>query len=210
VAEHDNGYKRLFSHPEMVEDLIRGFVREDWVKDLDFTTLERVSGHYVTRQLRSRKSDVVWRKRWLYVYLLIEFQSTVDPWMAFRVMTYLGLFYQDLIWRRELTEGKLPPVLPLVLYNGRAPWSAARDIAELIENVPGGLEQYRRNCGTASWTRSGLPTQSWIVKEPGGGAVPAGEKPRPARHRASIGGSGRVAVGGRSQGAQRVVHTLAP
>ncbi|HEY2289294.1 MAG TPA: hypothetical protein VGM86_01215 [Thermoanaerobaculia bacterium] len=37
MAEHDSGYKLLFSHPEMVEDLIRGFVHEDWVRDLDFT-----------------------------------------------------------------------------------------------------------------------------------------------------------------------------
>ena len=148
MAEHDNGYKRLFSHPEMVADLLRGFVREDWVHDLDFSTLERVSGSYVTPELRSRESDVVWRvrwgrDRWLYVYLLIEFQSTVDPFMALRVMVYVGLLYQDLVQHRQLTAGKLPPVLPLVLYNGYAPWGAARELSELIETVPGGLEQYR-------------------------------------------------------------------
>jgi predicted transposase/invertase (TIGR01784 family) len=148
-VEHDNGYKRLFSHPEMVADLLRGFVREDWVQSLDFSTLERVSGSYVTPKLRSRESDVVWRvrwegERWLYVYLLIEFQSTVDLFMALRVMVYLGLLYQDLIQRRQLTPaGKLPPVLPLVLYNGLAPWGAVRELSELIETVPGGLEQYR-------------------------------------------------------------------
>jgi predicted transposase/invertase (TIGR01784 family) len=149
MAEHDNGYKRLFSHPEMVTDLIRGFVREDWVHDLDFSTLEKVSGSYVTPELRSRESDVVWRvrwerDRWLYVYLLIEFQSTVDPFMALRMMVYLGLLYQDLVQHRQLTAaGKLPPILPLVLYNGYAPWGAARELSELIETVPGGLEQYR-------------------------------------------------------------------
>ncbi len=42
MAEHDASYKLLFSHREMVVDLIRGFVHEDWVKDLDFSTLERV------------------------------------------------------------------------------------------------------------------------------------------------------------------------
>jgi hypothetical protein len=31
------------------------------------------------------------------VYLLLEFQSTVDPFMAVRIMVYLGLLYQDLI-----------------------------------------------------------------------------------------------------------------
>jgi Putative transposase, YhgA-like len=149
VAEHDSGYKLLFSHPEMVEDLIRGFVHEDWVQDLDFSTLQKVPGNYVAPNLMPRESDVVWKLRWkdgrvLYVYLLIEFQSTVDPSMALRMMVYLGLFYQDLLKRGEVTpSGKLPPVLPLVLYNGYPLWGAAREVSELIEEVPGGLEKYR-------------------------------------------------------------------
>ncbi len=60
------------------------------------------------------------------------------------MMVYLGLLYQDLLQRRELTgSGKLPPVLPLVLYNGHTPWGAAQEVSELIEEVPGGLERYR-------------------------------------------------------------------
>jgi len=31
---------------------------------------------------------------------LLEFQSKVDRFMAVRVMTYLGLLYQDLVRRR--------------------------------------------------------------------------------------------------------------
>lgn len=38
---HDHSYKLLFTHPEMVADLLRGFVREDWVAELDFSTLEK-------------------------------------------------------------------------------------------------------------------------------------------------------------------------
>jgi predicted transposase/invertase (TIGR01784 family) len=149
VAEHDSGYKLLFSHPEMVEDLLRGFVHEDWVRDLDFSTLKKVPGSYVAPNLMPRESDVVWKLRWrgdrvLYVYLLMEFQSTVDASMALRMMVYLGLLYQDLLKRGETTPaGKLPPVLPLVLYNGYAPWGAALEVSELIEEVPGGLERYR-------------------------------------------------------------------
>ncbi|MEA2601517.1 MAG: hypothetical protein QOF89_2509 [Acidobacteriota bacterium] len=60
AARHDHGYKRLFSHPEMVADLLRGFVHEDWIRELDFSTLERYPGSYTTRKLRSRReSDVV-------------------------------------------------------------------------------------------------------------------------------------------------------
>ena len=140
--EHNHAYKLLFSHPQMVADLLRGFVREAWVEQLDFTTLEPVSGHYVSDDLREREDDCIWRvrwgKSWLYVYLLLEFQSTVSTFMAVRVMTYVGLLYQDLIKAKALTPaGKLPPVLPLVLYNGSQRWYAAQNVAELVEVVPG-------------------------------------------------------------------------
>ncbi|GAB6042894.1 Rpn family recombination-promoting nuclease/putative transposase [Endothiovibrio diazotrophicus] len=148
MADHDSGYKQLFSHPELVRDLLQGFVHEAWVRELDFATLERVAGSYVSDDLRERIDDMVWRVRlrgrWVYVYLLLEFQSTVDPFMAVRLLTYLGLLYQDLLKGGGLKSGdRLPPVLPLVLYNGRPRWSAPLEIGELIEPVPGGLEAYR-------------------------------------------------------------------
>ena len=119
---HDHGYKKLFSHPEMVKDLLIGFVDYEWIHQLDFSTLEKLNSHYVTDDLRSRSDDVVWRVKfqdqWLYVYLLLEFQSTVDKYMAVRMLTYVGLLYQDLIKSKQLPDGeKLPPVLPIVLYN---------------------------------------------------------------------------------------------
>jgi predicted transposase YdaD len=62
--EHDASYKLLFSHARMVEDLLRGFVHEAWVHDVDFTTLERVSDSQISDDLRSRRDDLVWRVRW--------------------------------------------------------------------------------------------------------------------------------------------------
>ena len=85
---HDPGYELLFSHARMVEDLLRGFVPEDWGQGLDFTSLEKVSASTVSDDLRERDNDVIWRVRWngphgeghwLYVYLMLEFQSRVDP-----------------------------------------------------------------------------------------------------------------------------------
>jgi predicted transposase/invertase (TIGR01784 family) len=148
ASHHDHSYKLLFSHPEMVKDLLTGFVKEAWVSQLDFSTLEKVSGSYVTDELRDREDDIIWRVRWgddwLYVYLLLEFQSNVDRFMAVRIMSYLGLLYQDLIRQKALTpSGKLPPVLPVVLYNGEERWRAAHNVSELVERVPGGLERYR-------------------------------------------------------------------
>ena len=75
---HDSGYKLLYAHSAMVRDLLRGFVPGEWVQALDFATLERCSGSYVTDDLRDRADDLIWRVRWgedwLYVYLLLDEQ----------------------------------------------------------------------------------------------------------------------------------------
>ncbi len=144
---HDSSYKLLFSEPELIIDLLKGFVDQDWVNDLDFKTLEKVSGSFITDDLRSREDDIIWRVRyrqnWVYVYLLIEFQSTVDPFMAVRLMTYIGLLYQDLIKTRQLTDNKhLPPIFPVVLYNGERRWTADTELKNLITPISGDLEQY--------------------------------------------------------------------
>jgi hypothetical protein len=145
---HDGSYKHLFSHPEMVESLIRGFVAEEWVREIDFSTLEKMPQSYVTDDLRDRHDDIIWRVKWkdtwCYLYLLIEFQSDVDVWMAVRVMVYEGLLYQDLIKTGQVAAGQLlPPVFPLVLYNGEGRWTARQDVADLIAPMPGGLQRYK-------------------------------------------------------------------
>ena len=45
--------------------------------------------------------------------------------MAVRLLTYVGLLYRDLIVKSNRPVAKTPPVLPIVLYNGKKPWKAA-------------------------------------------------------------------------------------
>ncbi|MFA7605206.1 MAG: Rpn family recombination-promoting nuclease/putative transposase [Rhodocyclaceae bacterium] len=142
--EHDTGYKLLFSDKLMVRDLVQGFIDDPWLHQLDFSTLERISGQYVTEDMRQREDDVVWRVKsgedWLYLYLLIEFQSTDERFMALRVMVYVGLLYQDLIRQKQLgPDGLLPPVLPIVLYNGEPRWRAPTTLSKLLPKLPGFL-----------------------------------------------------------------------
>jgi hypothetical protein len=82
--------------------------------DVDFSTLEHVNGSYVSETQKQRHDDRGWRlrmkDRWLWIYLILEYQSESDPWMALRMLVYVGLPAQDLIKNKEdLSEGKLPP-----------------------------------------------------------------------------------------------------
>ena len=145
----DAAYKNLFSHPRMVEDLLRGFAAVGWSDALDFESLQKLPAEFVSEDLRRRQGDGLWRVRfrdsqWLYVMVLLEFQSTVDRYMAVRMLVYTGLLHQDLIRRKELGPGgELPPVLPVVLYNGRSRWTAADDVAKLAASVGEPLARYQ-------------------------------------------------------------------
>ncbi len=145
---HDETYKKLFAFPRMVEDLLRGFVAGLRVDDIDFSTLQKLSAEYVSDELLRRHGDAVWRVRlrghWLYLVVLLEFQSRDEPRMALRILTYTGLLYEELVRNGAVASGQpLPPVLPVVLYNGAQPWRAAREMGELIAAVGPELARYQ-------------------------------------------------------------------
>ena len=76
-------------------------------------------------------------KQRVFLYLLMEFQSDNDHSMPIRLLHYLACFYDHLIKTKVTTAAQgLPPVLPIVLYNGSKRWTARQDIYELITPEP--------------------------------------------------------------------------
>jgi predicted transposase YdaD len=142
---HDSGYKELFSYPEMVQALAEGFLPEAIAQMMDFETLTPHSGHYVTPLFDERIEDSVWSvevdfedaRHTVYLYILLEFQSSVDHAMALRFMHYVAGVYSTLIKNNQIKKaGPYPPVLPLVIYNGNARWSAKTRIQDQVETMP--------------------------------------------------------------------------
>ena len=142
ASSSDPAYKLLLAQPRMVEDILRGFIAPEWCGQLDFPTLTQVNAEHIGADLHHRIGDTVWRVAFEpgspsggpplangerpYLLLLFECQSTVDPDMAFRMYEYAYLLHRHL--RNNGTvkaEGRAPPVLPVVVYNGERPWTAA-------------------------------------------------------------------------------------
>jgi predicted transposase/invertase (TIGR01784 family) len=137
-ANHDARYKRFFSNPILLRELLESFVHEGFIHDLDFSTLKRVDKSYVTEEFRERESDLIHEIRYqdskIYIFLLIEFQSKVDRLMPLRFLRYLCEFYESLARSHKLGRGqKLPAVFPLLLYNGSRRWTAPAAMQDLID-----------------------------------------------------------------------------
>jgi len=145
MAHHDTGYKELFSYPELVQQLIEGFAPTEIADIIDFTTLKLSNGNYITPLFEEKLEDLVWsvkinwqgKQQEAYLYLLLEFQSSVDHSMPIRLMHYVACFYDHLLKNKTTTPRKgLPPVFPIVLYNGVQRWSAATNIYDMVTPEP--------------------------------------------------------------------------
>ena len=150
-SRHDAAYKSLFSRSRTVADTLRLKAR-DLVADLDLDTLERVPASFVSDTLAQRHVDMLWRVRtrrreWLYVIVLIEFQSTVDRRMPLRMLDYTVRALMALDDDELGPGGSLPAVLPIVIHSGDRRWNAALDVRGMFASVPerflGFLPQHR-------------------------------------------------------------------
>ena len=145
----DPTYKDIFSHAFMVEELMRWLVADlhgarALVEALDFSGLERVHEQSVTShgdEQHRHANDMVWRApfrerdeddeddpgAWLYLVVMLEFQSEVDFLMPLRIRHYVdSLHLEQWRGRRFRSTDRLAPVLPIVLYTGSARRGARR------------------------------------------------------------------------------------
>ena len=152
---HDASYKLLLAHKELMIDLGKGYLHEALTGEIDWDSLELVSPEHVTGgDLRRHANDLVWSLRRrstdgdgeerVYIFAMLEFQSSPDPYMAVRMMTYMGACYQDLIAHAQLPQGTgLPVIFPVVIYNGREGWNSGCELEGAMQPSPPGLEEYR-------------------------------------------------------------------
>ncbi len=138
MADHDSVYHKIFGHPGMVSQLLRDFLAEPWLDDLDLDRMERLNAKFHAETGERREGDMIWRIPRhgggdTYLMLLLEFQSTPDRWMALRALVYVGLLWQHLVREKQLPpDGMLPPVLPVVVYNGDPRWAMPLALHELV------------------------------------------------------------------------------
>lgn len=140
---HDTSYKFLLSSKRIFVELLRLFVRRGWTTIVDEDQLEQIPHSFILPDFKHKEADLVYRihlnGREIIFYILMEFQSSVDYRMPYRL-----LLYQVEIWRYLLEnrpEGmanrksfQLPPIVPIVLYNGKAKWTAKRQFRQLLSH----------------------------------------------------------------------------
>ena len=140
---HDKIFKTIFGEPEYAATLFEGVLSAELRAMLDLSKMTRVAGSVVDRDMRERHIDLLFQVPLQpevtasdapvsapLLFLLFEHQSSNDPRMAWRMLNYMTRVWDR--WTRANPKGPLPPIYPLVLYQGPRRWRAKQQFSEQV------------------------------------------------------------------------------
>jgi len=137
---HDLLFRSTFSDPANARGLLKGLLPRSLKARIRWETLRVLPCSFIDPALAATESDLVFRfvlgDRECCLLILLEHQSTEDPFMPCRLSGYI-LRLWDQHRREHPGSCRLPPVFPLVLYQGAAPWKSGTRLRNLIDLKPG-------------------------------------------------------------------------
>ncbi len=140
---HDAFFKQLMADIDVVRDFLKNYLPEKAVAALNLRKIEPVKDSFIDKELKEHLSDLIFRVKLkrggkAYVYILFEHKSSPDKWVMWQVLLYAVSVWE--VERKEKAK-KLSPILPIIFYHGKAPWSYGTRFSDLIDF--GGFDELR-------------------------------------------------------------------
>ena len=146
INASDASYRRYFSYKEVMEQFLSQYVPEKLRGTVKYASLRRYDSQNITRHWTDSREDLIWYAQTLKtvereIYCPLEFQSTDPKEFLYRFGEYVFIVYRALSEEGSLktSEGSTL-ILPIVIYNGDKPWSAARSMNEIHDPIEEDLE----------------------------------------------------------------------
>jgi len=134
---HDLMVRAVLSDLTEAASFLQTHLPEAVSQALNWSTLKLLEGSFVDEDLRESEADLLYEVEHvsgatsLWVYVLLEHQSTPDRWMRLRLLKYCCRIW-DLSFRDYPEQRELRAIVPLVFYQGERSWSYSSEFAELF------------------------------------------------------------------------------
>ena len=153
---HDRSAKWLLENTDNLKGLLE-IVASDLVEHLDFSRVEIQNTTFIPDDLRQQASDLVYllpfrdqdktkTAKTVLIYILVEHQSTVDPLMGLRLLSYMCHIWNT--QRRAYMQGEVPltdwrfqPIIPVIFYTGEQRWVRPPSLETVID-LPEALRRF--------------------------------------------------------------------
>jgi predicted transposase/invertase (TIGR01784 family) len=131
---HDSLFKRIMENNIAAKEFLETYLPVEVKNIIDLNSIKVQKESYIEPNLTKRLSDIVYKvttknNQDAFIYILAEHQSSVDQLMAFRLWKYTLLLAERHIEKKE----KIPLIFPIVIYAGKAKYTASRNLWSLFE-----------------------------------------------------------------------------
>jgi predicted transposase/invertase (TIGR01784 family) len=131
---HDKFFRLSMGEPKVVTEFFTEHLPPAVLEKVNLAALKSENRTFIDEAYKDTEADVVYSTQidgvTAYLYLLCEHQSSIDPWMAFRLWIYITRLMEA--HRTKYPENPLPLIYPMVVYTGQEPWNASLDIFSLF------------------------------------------------------------------------------
>ncbi len=129
---HDKFFKKTFGDVAVAKDFLNNYLPQKIMGIIGIETLEPQKDSYIDEELKEGFSDLLFKaninNREGYLYLLFEHKSYPSRDVAFQLLKYMVK-----VWDTKIGEaGRLPVIIPLVVYHGKEGWNIKPSLGEMI------------------------------------------------------------------------------
>ena len=141
-CESSRSYKDLYSNKIVFLNLVKEMLKASWANELKEDNLILIDKEYILSDYEENESDIVYKAniegKEVIFYILLEFQSSIDYRMPFRLFFYINEILREYIKNIEKEDKKnkkgfnIPAVIPIVLYNATREWNVPRYFKDIV------------------------------------------------------------------------------
>lgn len=135
---HNACFRDFFKDPDFVKAFIRYHIPEDICTLLDLDTIQVDLSGFVSQEHREYYADVMVTVQLkghtenVNIYILLEHKSTPELLTRLQILNYMVQKWMDLK-RNDQLPGRLPVIIPVVIYHGKGKWNYSRKFSDLFE-----------------------------------------------------------------------------
>ena len=159
---HDRFFKATFGRVDVVAEFLQRYLPPEVAAALDWATLRAEKDTFLDPQLTQHPADLLYAVNRRggeksYVHLLFEHKSYVESRISLDLLRYRVRIWEQ--WLKDGNSGPLPVIVPVVFYHGADRWTAKRQFAETVAEMPE-LRRYVPTCEYHLVDVSGYPDEA--------------------------------------------------
>ncbi len=134
---HDMIVRAVLSDVAEATSFLQRHLPQEVSQALNWSTLTLLESSFVDEALRASEADFLYEierisdEESVWIYVLLEHQSTPDRWMRLRLLQYCCRIW-EMSFREHPDQRELRAIVPLVFYQGERSWSYSREFADLF------------------------------------------------------------------------------